>query len=330
MNIFCRPLKVPFISVFCTSFFALSLAHGAETHRILTSDASKKIIAILDERGTVEWQSKTGNLHDLHLLPNGNVLFQTGWTEIVEVNPKSNETVWSYDSAKQGGNEGKKIEVHAFQRLPNGLTMIAESGPARIIEVDAAGKIVAQIALKVSQPHPHRDTRLARKLPSGNYLVCHEGEAAVREYNSKGEVVWEFDVPLFGKQPKGGHGLDAFGNQCYAALRLENGNTLISTGNGHSVIEVTSKGEVVWKLEQDDLPGIRLAWVTTLQQLPNGNLVIGNCHAEKENPQIIEITRDKKVVWKFQDFERFGNSLTNTQVLTTSGKGIDATLGVHR
>lgn len=299
-------------------------------HGLLISDASKRIIAILDEQGKVQWQGRTSNLHDLHLLANGNVLFQTSWTEIVEVNPSSGQTVWSYDSAKQGGNENRKVEVHAFQRLSNGLTMIAESGPARIIEVDSDRKIVSQIALQVRQPHPHRDTRLVRRLPTGNYLVCHEGEGAVREYDAKGSVVWQYDVPLFGKQPQGGHGLTAFGNQCYCALRLANGNTLLSTGNGHSVLEVSPHGEIVWKLEQDELPGIRLAWVTTLQQLPNGNIVIGNCHAEKENPQVIEVTRDKQVVWKFHDFERFGNALTNTQIISTNGQKIDSTLGIQR
>lgn len=299
-------------------------------HRMLTADASKKIIALLDESGKVEWQYKTNDLHDLHLLDNGNILFQTNWTEIVEVDPRSGQTVWQYNSAKQGGNEGKKVEVHAFQRLPNGLTMIAESGPSRIIEVDSSGKIVATIPLKVSQPHPHRDTRMVRKLASGNYLVCHEGDGAVREYDSAGKVVWQYDVPLFGKEPRGGHGVEAFGNQCYCALRLASGNTLISSGNGHSVLEVTPKGEVVWKLEQDELPGIRLAWVTTLQVLPNGNIVIGNCHAESQNPQVIEITRQKQVVWKFQDFQRFGNSTTNTQILSTDGTAVVAKLGQDR
>ena len=49
--------------------------------------------------------------------------------------------------------------------------------------------------------------------------------------------------------------------------------------------------------------------------LPNGNIVIGNCHAGPKNPQIIEVTRDKKVVWTFQDHKRFGNSTPNSQVL---------------
>jgi len=83
----------------------------------------------------------------------------------------------------------------------------------------------------------------------------------------------------------------------------------------HSVLEVSPRGEIVWKLEQNDLPGITLAWVTTLEVLPNGHIVLGNCHAGKENPQIIEVTRDKKVVWTFKDFERFGNSLPCSKVI---------------
>ena len=60
--------------------------------------------------------------------------------------------------------------------LDDGNIMIAESGSARIIEVDRDGKIQKEIKLKVNNPHPHMDTRLARKIANGNYLVCHEGE----------------------------------------------------------------------------------------------------------------------------------------------------------
>jgi hypothetical protein len=93
------------------------------------------------------------------------------------------------------------------------------------------------------------------------------------------------------------------------------GNTLISTGNGHSVIEVTPQHDVVWSLKQDELPGIKLAWVTTLQVLTSGNIVLGNCHAGPANPQVIEVTRDKRVVWSFHDFKRFGDATSNSQVL---------------
>jgi outer membrane protein assembly factor BamB len=162
-----------------------------------------------------------------------------------------------------------------------------------------------------------------RKIPGGNYLVCHEGDGVCREYDGKtGDVVWEYPVPLFGKEKKGGHGLEAFGNSLFSAVRLKNGNTLIGTGNGHSVIEVTPGKEIVWQLHQDDLreQGVRLAWVTTLEVLPNGHYVIGNCHAGPGNPLLVEIEpASKKVVWVFDHFDRFGNSVPNSQILGVDG-----------
>ena len=241
---------------------------------------------------------------------------------MLEVDPKTDKMVWDYESATAPGNEGRKIEIHAFQRLSNGNTMVVESGRTRILELDKDNNIVTLIPMKVENPSPHRDTRLVRKLDSGNYLVCHEGDGAVREYDSTGKVVWEYKVPLFGREPANGHGVEGYGNQCFCALRLPNGNTLISTGNGHGIVEVTTTGEAVWSIHQNDLPGIQLAWVTSLQVLPNGNILIGNCHAGPENPQLIEVDRDKKVVWSMQDFERFGNSTTNSQILSADGKAV--------
>ena len=107
--------------------------------------------------------------------------------------------------------------------------------------------------------------------------------------------------------------------EVYGAIRLTNGNTLIAGGNNNRVIEVTPEKKIVWQIEQKDLPGISLAWVTTLQALPNGNIIIGNCHAGPQNPQLIEVTRDKKVVWTFKDFKLFGNSLASAQVLDVKG-----------
>jgi hypothetical protein len=214
------------------------------------------------------------------------------------------------------GNQGKKVEVHSFQPLADGRIMIAESGVGRVIEIDRDGEIHHQIKLKVHRPHPHRDTRFVRKLAGGNYLVCHEGDGAVREYDPAGNVVWEYEVPLFNREPRGGHGPEAWGNQTFAALRLDGGNTLISTGNGHGVLEVTPDKKIVRQIRQNDLPGITLAWVTTLEVLPGGNWVIGNCHAGPGQPLVVEIDPSTlRVVWKFDQFERWGNSVSNTKIL---------------
>jgi hypothetical protein len=44
-------------------------------------------------------------------------------------------------------------------------------------------------------------------------------------------------------------------------------------------------------------------------------VVIGNCHAGPDNPQLIEVSRDKKVVWTFKDFKSLGNNVAASQIL---------------
>ncbi len=299
----------------------LNLLQAAEpVRRFIAADSSRGRVAIIGEDGKTEWDHKIGPLHDLHVLPNGHVLLQTSWTEVAEVDPTNDEIVWRYEAKSRPENKGKALEIHAFERLTNGNTMVAESGPGNVIELNADGKIVHSMAVKVSKPDAHRDTRLVRKLASGNYLVCHEGDGLVREYDPSGKTVWEYAVPLFDRKPAGGHGVEAFGNQCFSAIRLPSGNTLIGTGNGHSVLEVTPAGQIIWSLHQNDLPGIQLAWVTSLQVLPSGNILINNCHAGPENPQLIEVDRMKRVVWSFKDYDRFGDSLTNSQILAVDGQ----------
>jgi outer membrane protein assembly factor BamB len=266
--------------------------------------------------GSIAWEMPWGGIHDLHQGEDGKIYIQKDMREICVIDPEEKKVVWSYDASRSNGNEGKRLEVHAFQPLDDGKLMIAESGIGRIIEIDRDGKLLKEIPLKRDHPDAHRDTRLARKLDNGHYLVCQEGDGAVREYDTGGKLVWDFPVPMFGKEAKGGHGPEAFGNAVFGALRLKNGNTLVATGNGHSVLEVTPAKEIVWKIEQNDLPGITLAWVSTLQVLPNGNYVIGNCHAGPGQPILIEVEpKTKKVVWQLDGFEQFGNDVSNTLVV---------------
>ena len=298
---------------------ALLVNSVVANHEVLMQGNGK--LAIVNSAGQVTWEMPWGGIHDLHVLENGNIMVQQSMKKIVEIDRKTKQVIWSYDASQQNGNKGKRVEVHAFQPLKNGHLMLAESGPGRIIEVDRAGKLLKEFQLKIDNPHPHTDTRLARKLNNGHYLVCHERDGTVREYNASGKVVWEYLIPLFGKEPQGGHGLEAFGNKCFSAVRLPSGNTLIGTGNGHSVLEVTSDKKIVWQLHQDELPGIQLAWVTTLEVLPNGHYVIGNCHAGPSNPLLVEVDpKTKKVVWAFDEFKRFGNSASNSRILRSPPK----------
>ena len=118
-----------------SSTLLLALAScAAHSHRVLTQGNGR--LAIVGADGAIEWEMPWGGIHDIHALPSGNVMVQQGAASVVEIDRATKEVVWRYDSRKSNGNQGKRVEVHAFQPLEGGRVMIAESGPARIIEVD--------------------------------------------------------------------------------------------------------------------------------------------------------------------------------------------------
>lgn len=299
-------MKKLLLQLACFVFPLLTcLSARTEEDRLVLVGASygKNVLAICDADGGVLWRHDTAGPqkghaghHDVHLLANGNILFHDSWTETQEIT-LGKELVWTYDSAAQNGNRGKKVDVHAFARLENGETVLVESGVGRIIHVDPEGKLLKSIPLGEGG---RKKTRLMRILSNGNYLACAENPGVVTEYDSEGTIVWEYEV----------------GTRVYGAIRLQNGNTLIATGGGASVIEVTPGKEVVWEIA-GEVPGtkITLGWMTTVQELPNGNFVIGNCHAGEGNPQIFEITRGKEVVWEFSEWDLVGNGLACWQIL---------------
>lgn len=291
-------------SIAVVLFFLLAAASArAERLVLVAASYGKNILAICDADGKVLWSHKTAGPtsghaghHDVHLLPNGNILYHDSWTKLTEMT-LGKKVVWTYDSATMNGNQGRPVDVHAFARLPNGNTMITESGVGRIIEVDRDGKLVHEFPLKKGGT---QSTRLVRITPQGTYLVCSEHPGVVTEYNRDGEVVWDYLI----------------NTRVYGAIRLSNGNTLIASGNGNSVVEVTPEKKVVWEI-QGTVPDtdIELKWMTCLQELNSGNFLVGNCHAGPDNPQIFEIGRDKKIVWQFDQYDLVGNGLACWQVL---------------
>lgn len=316
-----RRAGLTFAMAFAFSVATLGGAASVSAQQRVMLQGGNRLV-IVDRDGRIEWEMPWGGIHDIWVLENGHIVVQQGASKVAEIDPKTKQVVWSYDSATQNGNKGKRIEVHAFQPLGKDRMMIVESGAARIIEINRQGELLSERKLTVKNPNAHTDTRLARKIANGNFLVCHEGDGTVREYDANtGAMIWEYEVPLFGGTPKGGHGPEAYGNKCFAAVRLPNGNTLITTGNGHSVIEVTPDKKVVWKVGQRELDKIVLAWVTTIEVLPNGHYVIGNCHAGPGQPLLIELEpKSKRVVWTLDRHKDFGNNVSNSWVMLDEGR----------
>lgn len=143
-------------------------------------------------------------------------------------------------------------------------------------------------------------------MQNGHYLVAQEGDVG-QEYSPEGSVVSQYEVSMQGKPFAGGHGPNAWGNRVNNAIRLKNGNTLIATGNQHSILEVNPSGETLWSLMPGDIPDMEFAMTKQLEELPNGNLIIGNTYGASEYPQLIEITNDKEIVWTFKAFVYLGD-----------------------
>lgn len=253
---------------------------------------------VVSADGRIEREYDAPECDDCWLLPNGNLLFNTGHG--AKEMTREHREVFRYES---------KSEIYACQRLPNGNTFIGECNAGRLLEVDPAGNVVKAIRLLPDgQDGGHLYMRNARRLENGHYLVTHLRDQVVREYDPAGKVVME--IPAVG----GPH----------SAVRLPDGHTLISCGDlpgGCRVFEADKDGRTVWSLAQNELPGIQLAFIAGVQRLPNGNTVLCNWLGHGlfgKGPHLIEVTRDKKIVWTFADHERM-KTLSSVQLLDAPG-----------
>jgi hypothetical protein len=118
------------------ALLVLGAAVAAPGPRFACTDYTQGKVFLVDDRGKVEWSYDAPNANDIWVLPNGNLLFNTGHGAKEVTRDK--KVVFSYES---------KSEVYACQRLPNGNTFIGECNAGRLLEVDSAGQIVHQIRL---------------------------------------------------------------------------------------------------------------------------------------------------------------------------------------
>jgi len=279
-------------------------AESSTRHRFLCCDYQGNKVAIIGTDGSIEWEFPAQTPQDCWMLPNGNVLFcySKGAREV----SREKKVVWEYKAPTT-----EKVEVHSCQPLPDGNVMIVECGTSRIIEVDRTGKIAKEIKLTTApEVKLHNQFRGTCKLANGHYLVCFKGEGKVVELDAGGKVLREMKVP----------------GDPHEVLPLPEGHLLVTCGDGHKVMEFDAQEKVVWELNENDLGTYPLRLMAGAQRLPNGNTLfcvyLGHGHIG-EQPMVIEVTPDKKVVWEFADHANFK---TVNQIQSLEVKG-DVTKG---
>ncbi|HAM74005.1 MAG TPA: hypothetical protein DCM86_20460 [Verrucomicrobiales bacterium] len=266
-------------------------------HPFLCCDHNGGKVCVVSSEGKIEWEYACRSPQDCWRLPNGNYLFCFA-TGALELTPDK-KVVWEYKAPE-------KVEVHSCQPLPNGRVMVVECGTSRIIEVGRDGKIAKEIALHTDPAiHTHNQFRGTRKASNGHYFVCFKGEGKIVELDGEGKVLRAIKVP----------------GDPHEVLPLPDHHLLVTCGDGHKVIEFDAREKVVWELNETDLPGNPLRLMAGCQRLPNGNTVfcnyLGHGHLG-EQPQFFEVTRDKKVLWQFDDHAHF-KTINQIQLLDVAG-----------
>lgn len=280
------------------------LAQAQEAIRHSLFIAGPDFTGILNEDGTEKWNARRKAARDGYVLENGNVLI--AWNdEVKEIDPQKNDNVVFHYRLSAVNKE-----IGTAQRLANGNTLIAELGKEpKLLEITTDGTVAVTVNLKPETDNAHMQTRMARKLANGNYLVPHLLAFKVKEYNPQGEVVRVLKTDL---DTLGGRAAE---NWPFTAIRLENGNTLVNLTHGNKTVEFDEAGNIVWQISNADFPDLKpFDDPCGGQRLPNGNTVITSYHASK-GIKIFEVTRDKKMVWKYDGPYR----AHEFQVLTTNG-----------
>ncbi len=260
---------------------------------------------IVGEDGKVQWKVDFPS-SDGWVLPNGNVLLALYPTRgfpkggVVEVHRKTKKIVFAY--------KGQQGEISTAQALPGDKFLVAELGhEPRAIIINRKGEILKATPLACQKKNAHMQTRMLRILPNGNYIAPHLLDFAVKEYDANtGKVLRTFPTDDRGRKKR---------DWPFTAIRLENGNTLIGCTNGNRVIEVDEKGKIVWSVTNEDIGENLFDDACGVQRLPNGNTVVTSYHAKGKSVKLFEITRDKKIVWEFNEFELVGNGLACWHVL---------------
>lgn len=299
------------LQIITLMFFVPAILPGADDavrHEFACIDNSGGTVAIVDAGGAITWRCNTKGGRDVWVLPNGNVLFSTG-NGAKEVD-RTGKEVFSYSADR---------EVGGCQRLPDGGTLVSVCGPAKgggpptLVEVGADGTVRHEISLTTTNKNAHLHLRIARRTPAGTYVVAQTGDKAICEYDGQGKVLRRIAVA----------------GEPHGVVPLPDGHFLVSANkgpDGSAILEYDGGGTLVWSVTSNDLPGIRLLWISGLQRLANGNTVIcnwlghGNDFKEAKGLHLIEVTRDKKVVWTFTDQQRF-KTISAVHILDQGGAG---------
>jgi len=239
--------------------------------------------------GKVVWQysiplrTATGAIQefdDATLLSNGNIVYAC-MSGAGIITPDKN-IIWQYTCAPG-------TETHSCQPIGKDSVMMVLNGPVGKVLIfnTATNKLLKEIVIPTASTNPHIQFRHVRITPGKkSIMVGLFYERKVVEFDLDGKEIWSVKA-----------------TSPWSAIRLHNGNTLISGDREGYTREVNPKGETVWEFTRTDAQ-FTIGNTQTANRLANGNTVITNWIAGNDNPkewngtvQAFEVTPAKEIVW---------------------------------
>lgn len=233
---------------------------------------------------------------DVWMLSSGNILFSR-MAFAAMVSPRK-EILWRMD-APPG------TEIHTLQPIgpDHVLLVLNDAPPAAMLLNLKTGETVMRHALEYDPAMSvHSQCRRFRMTASGTYLMPYLGLGKVVEYDAQFRPIWTYEA-----------------GRPWAAVRLPDGNTLITDEETRTHMEVTPDRKIAWSVCLSELPEPwRLHDSQSCTRLENGNTILCSRGQDGLSPQMVEITRDKQVVWVFNDWSQIG-PVTAVQILSEHG-----------
>ena len=187
--------------------------------RVLIAEYQSLRVTERDREGKILWKKQFDRYAtSCRRLPNGNTFIAT-YGELTELTPDGT-TVYSYKGTDVG-------DIYRAHRLPNGHLLFV-CGSDKIVELGADGKRVRTIKVPLS-------TGIwagLEPLPGDRFLLALHDHDKVIEIDANGKTLWECKVP-----------------KATSAIRLPNGNTLVTSLDDCLVLELDRAGKEVWRMK---------------------------------------------------------------------------------
>ena len=174
-------------------------------------------------------------------LPNTHVLItDQANSRVIEVTLHKN-IVWQYGTTGTPGQGPNLLNnPNCAELLENGHILICDENNSQALEVTHTTPSTIVHTYTMAGGVLFNGVAFASRLPNGHTLITDSGNARIVETDENGDVFWQYftNTSSSSTQRSGGP-------LPTRALRLRNGNTLISDQYNHRVIEVNPSGEIV-------------------------------------------------------------------------------------